>query len=419
MFVIIQFKESLTTFTTRTNFMLHKEDYNLPHCYQYQVRLQNLEKDLKESNLTQDELSNLTVKDFEFKFVSKNDKEACQEVKRFIERHEWLGIMPHRPTHRFIATYKDHLAGVIVMATPNAFSNLLGKEHRDLEKLISRGACISWSPKNLASALVMFSVRWMVKNTSFRMFTAYSDSEARELGTIYQACNFIYLGKNSGARFEYFDPDESEKGLSDRVFRKTSSYKLYAKELGIEWQNTWGHRDKIFWDKIPLEVTQKLKEASKSHQASCDRRSVPRKHKYVYILGKTKRETQKLKEHFKKHNPDKLNLRYPKERVPKNSGPQKRPLTGRPHPCWPLDKEKLPQKRFYSIKEVSVMYGISQWLIYHHIKSDPTFPFVNVGLKKKLLIELKEFDGWLYKRTRKQIGQDFNLPTAQDLMEAV
>ena len=78
---------------------------------------------------------------------------------------------------------------------PNAFSKLLGKNTNDLERLISRGACISWSPKNLGSAFLMWCLRWMVKNTDYRIFTAYSDPTARELGTIYQACNFYYLGQ--------------------------------------------------------------------------------------------------------------------------------------------------------------------------------------------------------------------------------
>lgn len=43
----------------------------------------------------------------------------------------------------------------------------------------------------------------MVKNTQYRLFTAYSDTEAKELGTIYQACNFYYLGKKSGAGYQY------------------------------------------------------------------------------------------------------------------------------------------------------------------------------------------------------------------------
>ena len=172
-------------------------NYLETHCWQYEIRKRNYQTDLEQSELTEEEINNLKISDFEFAYVKKNDEQKCKEIKDFIKRHEWLGNMPTRPTHRFIATYKGLLAGAIVMSTPNSFSNLLGPQNRDLEKLISRGACISWSPKNLASALIMYAVRYMVKNTDFRFFTAYSDVEARELGTIYQACNFTYLGQNS------------------------------------------------------------------------------------------------------------------------------------------------------------------------------------------------------------------------------
>lgn len=326
--------------------------------------------------------------------------------------------MPHRPTHRFIATYKGILAGVVIMATPNAFSNLLGAEDRNKEKLISRGACISWSPKNLGSAIVMFSIRWMAKNTSYKFFTAYSDTEARELGTIYQACNFIYLGQNSGARFEYFDQSSPEKNwFSDRIFRKTTSFKLYAQELGINWIKGWSYRDKIFWNKIPDEIKTRLREASRDHQSRCLKRPIPRKHKYLYILGANKKETKKLKQKFIALNPKLINLSYPKERVPKITFLEERPLTERPTPCWPTNVDQAPSKKLYSIKEVAKMYGISQWLIYGHVKNDPTFPYVNVGMKKKLLIDIKQFERWIHKRTKRQVEENFNLPTAQELLE--
>ena len=431
-----------------------KESYNKNHCWQYEIRKQNLEEDLWTSGLTQEEALALRVSDFKFSHVPKEDKRMCEQIKAFIIRHEWLGKMPHRPTHRFIATYKGQLAGVIVMATPNAFSHLLGKEHRDKEKLISRGACISWSPKNLASSLLMFSVRWMVKNTTYRYFSAYSDTEARELGIIYQACNFIYLGQDSGAKFTYHDPDNPDKGwFSDRNFRKISSYKRYATDLGIKWQSYWSDGDKIYWQKIPETISNQLKKASKTHQARCEPRRVPRKHKYVYIRGKTKKETRELLKLFYKKNPKRQDLVYPKNRGPQmeeikemkrpinltkqkdmetkkekakeslhgrscNDGILPQKLTKRPIPCWPL-AEDLPEtkKKFYSIKEVSQMYGISQWLIYHHIKVDPTFPYVNVGIRKKLLIDLKRFDLWLIGRSQQTNNERHHLPNASELME--
>jgi len=143
-----------------------KTNYNKKHAWQYDIRLKNFEADLAQSNLSREELLNLNIKDFKFSFIDSKHIFKCHEIKSFIERHEWLGKMPHRPTHRFIATYKGILAGAVIMATPNTFSHLLGKENMHLEKLIARGSCISWSPKNLASALLMYSINWMAQTPS-------------------------------------------------------------------------------------------------------------------------------------------------------------------------------------------------------------------------------------------------------------
>ncbi|MEC7658541.1 MAG: hypothetical protein VYB41_00440, partial [Bacteroidota bacterium] len=107
------------------------KDYKKQHCWQYEIRQQNLKQDLKEAGLTSDERESLRIEDFEFCYVDKSDKETCESIKRFIERHEWLGKLPARPTQRFIARLKKNgtIAGAIVMATPNSFSHILGREN--------------------------------------------------------------------------------------------------------------------------------------------------------------------------------------------------------------------------------------------------------------------------------------------------
>ena len=251
--------------------------------------------------------------------MDKEDKEQCEEIKKFIERHEWLGKLPARPTHRFVARLKKNgvMAGAIVMATPNAFSYVIGKENRDKEKLISRGACISWAPKNLGSWIITKSIKHMVKHTEFRVFSAYSDPEAKELGTIYQACNFIYLGQKSGTGKQYFDPNRPELGwFSDRDFRKKSKYVVYAKNIGIE-KEQWKKYMKKYspnWEIIPEHIKIKIKEQEKKYRESCDCRDMKPKHKYIYILGRSKKETKELHKKFKETNPSMVNLPYPNER---------------------------------------------------------------------------------------------------------
>ena len=159
-------------------------DYKELHCWQYDIRLKNLSNDIVASGLPIEEIGSLTVGDFEFRVISnKDEKDRAVES---IKRHEWLGTITQYTTHWFGAYYKNILAGVTTMGVPNAFSKMLGDRTSELERLISRGACISWSPVGLASHFLMWCVRYMAKNTPYRLFTAYSDPTAREVGKIYQ-----------------------------------------------------------------------------------------------------------------------------------------------------------------------------------------------------------------------------------------
>lgn len=292
------------------------EKYKGDKCWQGHIRDVNRKQDLIDADLTEEEVSRLRTSDFEFEYIPKEDKAKCRQLVQFIERHEWLGKMPIWLTHRFawylnIPGKPRVLSGVIIMATPNAFSNLLGADMKHKEKLISRGACISFGPKNLGSNIIMQAIKWMAKNTEFRYFTAYSDPDAKELGTIYQACSFTYLGQSSGTKHQYFVEGKGWKG--DKAFTERSEYVRHAKDLGIEFLPEWRKNGKVNWKNIPDEVASQLKQAAKDKKASCKKRVAAPKHKYVYVLGKGKKETKRLRKLLVHHNPN-LPSEYPQNR---------------------------------------------------------------------------------------------------------
>lgn len=281
------------------------KNYDKEHCWQYDIRMNNYHEDLIIAGLNENDVQVLKISDFDFQYETEN----FGEIKSFVERHEWLGRMSLYPTHIFTARYKGILAGVVIIDMPSVFSKLLGEDTKKIERLISRGACISWSPKNLGSALIMFAIRWMVKNTRYRLFVAYSDAEAKELGTIYQACNFYYIGKKSGAKKQY--KIESGRWVSDRYFRARSVYKRLAKESGIQWEDDWQIGDSVKFDKMPEEIAMKIKKLSKDYLLSCESREITPKHKYAYVLGENNGETKQLRKLFLERN--KI-YPYPKER---------------------------------------------------------------------------------------------------------
>ena len=275
------------------------DSYDKDHCWQYDIRLNNQARDLRESGLTLEETSKLRTTDFDYRFVT--TKKERLKLTEFIRKHEWLGNLSQFTTHWFGAYYKGKLAGVILMNMPNAFSKVLGDDTKKIERLVSRGACISWSPKNLASNFLMWTIRYMVEHTQYRVFSAYSDPTAKELGTIYQSCNWYYIGQNSGTTKRYINPYNG-KLVSDRVFRARSFYKRYAKDLGIKWESNWSDDQKMLWENIPDTVEELLREKSKEMQKNAKYYTFPSKHKYIYVLGKNNSETKYLRKKFESMN---------------------------------------------------------------------------------------------------------------------
>lgn len=196
------------------------------------------------------------------------------EHRQFISRYEWLGTVGFGVKWVFTARHEGRLAGVVMISEPNMY------QFGEREALIQRGAAASWAPKHLNSKLVMFACRWMVRNTEKRYFTAYSDPEAGEIGTIYQACNFDYLGQTFGTGSMYVLPDG--RRVNGRYFSRTSSMKKWAKELNMVWSPEWckpnGFQDA---SKVP----QIIKDYAKKKRDECKKVSSTPKGKYVLLLN--------------------------------------------------------------------------------------------------------------------------------------
>jgi len=84
--------------------------------------------------------------------------------------------------------------------------------------------------------------------------------------------------------------------------------------------------------------------------------------------------------------------------------------TRRPH-----GQEELARKRYLSVNELSKEYQMSLRVIYSLIKRDSSFPFVNMGLKKKYMVDREAFETWLFKRTYKEQGEYLKIPDINEL----
>ncbi len=256
--------------------------------HQYKLRQDTLKEDL--SCLDFDP-STVTPKDFKLSY-----EEYSEEIGLFIKRYEWLGTVGVYPKWVFTARYRSILCGVVLFNEPNAYSKVLGEDTPIYEALIQRGACISWSPKGLASKLIMFGCRYLVKATQKRCFVGYSDSEAGEIGTIYQACNFEFLGSKFGASTLYTHPEfKNGNPFSSQVLRRTSTLRWWAKRNNILMEKSW-LKDNGFKDlsAIPEDVKNKWRDWQKRIVSESTPVKQSKKGKYVYVLGRTKIEQKNL-----------------------------------------------------------------------------------------------------------------------------
>ena len=94
-------------------------------------------------------------------------------------------------------------------------------------------------------------------------------------------------------------------------------------------------------------------------------------------------------------------------------------LTTNQNLCRPQISElfNLDESReLLTVKDVATIYKICQRTIYDLIKTDPSFPYINVGLKKKYMIDREKLEAWIEKRTRKERQSHFKLADSKDLI---
>lgn len=324
-----------------------KKTHNL-NAHQYLKKQEFLEEDLERINFDPFQLK---ASSFDL-----NSEKFNKELVDFILRYEWLGSLGVTPKWSFTARYRGNLAGVIFINEPTSYSKLLGQDTMKYEALIQRGATISWAPKNLGSRLLTYACRWMVNNTNKRLFIGYGDPKALEIGTIYQACNFEYLGNNFGTSFLYRHPlIKNNRTFSSQSLNRTSAFKRWCKTTNIipkkEWFKENGFKNS---QTIPEGVKSAWNNWKKGILSEAETFLTERKHKYVLLLGKNRKEyktLKKFKTYICKPYP-KRNEEYTSECIidPNLRALLSKPLTQIKTNSYSTKNRKTPEKLDFIIK---------------------------------------------------------------------
>jgi len=123
------------------------------------------------------------------------------EAKALIEPYEWLGTMPAVSRFAFGIFFDGRLGGAVVYSNEYAENLKVWDKYGFTGKIIclSRGACAHWTPRNAASKLIRRSMRMLPAR--YRVITAMADALAGEVGVVFQAANFCFVGvMTSGGR---------------------------------------------------------------------------------------------------------------------------------------------------------------------------------------------------------------------------
>jgi len=223
------------------------------------------------------------------------------EAKSVILDYEWLGNMG--TSQYFVGLFFGwYLAGVACFgstAGSQVPQSICGTEHADKVVTLVRGACVHWADRTIgehtgaaASYLINRACDLLAKKTPARnIFVAYSDVEAGEIGTVYQAANWLYVGAG-GTPTLYVHPDgrkkdsrvigtmtRSRKGRPDRKTATPEMMRAWASEMAAK-----GY--KVHDGKTPYFEKMTRKQA---HDKLVAEGFVPQKgtakHRYIHFAG--------------------------------------------------------------------------------------------------------------------------------------
>jgi hypothetical protein len=222
-----------------------------------------------------------------------------EQAASIILKYEWLAGDPKNksPMGRGIQacyglfSHDGELIGANCLGVMGGeIGNICGELYADKTVCLMRGACVHYAPKNAGSFFTAETCKQAYKDPDrgWSVFFAYSDTRnASEVGTIYQACNWFYLGEDLGRakrshHTNFISPDGTQKVTSyklnhdkDRKFLRSLGWneskgsmrswlKRPMSEGGAGWtqENEYGKKKWCWFEGSPSEK-RRLKNASR------------------------------------------------------------------------------------------------------------------------------------------------------------
>jgi hypothetical protein len=124
-----------------------------------------------------------------------------------ILKYEWKEEKAAMVVAYYGLKLREELLGVVCFSRVGGAPGSICSGYESKTICLSRGACVYYAPKNAASFLISHACKMAHEKYGWSIFFAYSDSQAGEIGTVYQASNWLYLGKNVGRSANAYHSD--------------------------------------------------------------------------------------------------------------------------------------------------------------------------------------------------------------------
>ena len=203
-----------------------------------------------------------------------------KQAETIILDYEWLGTMG-TTQHHYGIFFDGVLGGAVCFGYfqgMQGYASYIGDRYADNGIQLSRGACAHWAHEHSASKLIAYGLREMSKK-GYKFVVAFSDPDAGEVGTVYQATNWHYVGFRDNKHWDLYHKD-GRVYMNDRDIYKKHGFRGKGK------------MEEFIKDKPWLEI----------------RLSKP-KARYIQLIG-TNRENKEMMETLQQHV-----LPYPKRGI--------------------------------------------------------------------------------------------------------
>lgn len=145
-----------------------------------------------------------------------------EQAKKIILEYEWLGTMGTCVKYCYGIFFDDVLAGAICfgdmgLIVCNGYGLYVGEKYKKKGLILNRGACTWWAHEHSASKLISFGLSEISKK-GYKFCVAFSDPLAGEIGTVYQATNWYYLGFKNDIHYDIYYKESGKIYMGDRDF---------------------------------------------------------------------------------------------------------------------------------------------------------------------------------------------------------